>query len=171
MKVRSATMHFKDNVNIVPSSPSKYEHIEPITGKFTGKIPNNGMPITTHLGKPIQISNINQTRSKLTTPGPYFEYWVLPQYLTHIYNQFTTVSFTVFRHSSIAHHSFKFMQSTQQFPWNQLTWCAQTPHCCEKGLGEPPPINWLTANLFYITQKCRDKLIPFLKQKKIKSSL
>ena len=39
----------------------------------------------------------------------YLEYWGLPQYLTHIYKQFTTVSCTVFRHS---------------FPWNQLTWCA-----------------------------------------------
>ena len=58
------------------------------------------------------ISNINQTRSKLTTPGPYFEYCVLLQYLTHIYNQFTTVSFTVIRHSSIAHHIFKFTVNT-----------------------------------------------------------
>ena len=42
----------------------------------------------------------------------YFKCWRLPQYLTQIHKQFTTVSLTVFRHSSSVHHLFKFIVIT-----------------------------------------------------------
>ena len=84
----------------------------------------------------------------------YLEYWRLPQYLTHIYNQFTTVTFL--RNSS--NDSFKFTVNTTVSVESFDLVCANATIWFEQNvqIRSHPPSGGATnqpttANLAYIT--------------------
>ena len=81
----------------------------------------------------------------------YLEYWGLPQYFNS--------------HLQPIHNSQLHSLQTQ-FSMESVDLVCTAKNTCRFAviphMGEPP-INWPTVNLVYITQKCRDKLIPFLK--------
>ena len=115
--------------------------------------------------KCIIISHINQTYLKLTTPGNLFQVLkispIFNSDLQQIHNSqfhsFQTVQLHIKVSSSCSHHN----------SFHGTSWLGVRKTCRFTVIPpmREPPINWPTVNLVYITQKCRDKLIPFLKQK------